>query len=316
MEARAVTTGGAPAGWLSRIGRRCEGGLAAWRLRKLAAAARTRESIALAEMGAMIARGTVDGEGATQVLLMAAKETTAARTSLHAALGESLPADRSDYAAVSPWARPLVVVRGLAHRALLRNRIARVEREHRECCTSLATHAVRSGQAELRASIPPQLLERIGAARGQAEGAEADSSRLLEPYGGAALPPLLRHAGREGAALGLVLWSHLRAQLLPRIPALAGLAVGWWFASTFTDSSFTATLHSLGIGHGPKRALRAETHQALSFWLPLGAASVCSYLGSRAAALIRARYGPGTGSAKSVGDASGCAPDCRTDTGG
>ena len=83
-----------------------------------------------------------------------------------------------------------------------------------------------------------------------------------------------------------------RGALVPRLPGLAGLAVGWWIAQTFTDSPLSATLHSWGLGDGPRHAVRSDTLHAMNFWLPLVAAALASYAGSRLAALIRSRYSP------------------------
>ena len=77
---------------------------------------------------------------------------------------------------------------------------------------------------------------------------------------------------------------------MPRAPALVGLAVGYFIAQTFTDSQLTATLHSWGLGEGPRHAVRSETLHAMNFWLPLLAAAVSSYAGSRLAALLKRRY--------------------------
>jgi hypothetical protein len=71
------------------------------------------------------------------------------------------------------------------------------------------------------------------------------------------------------------------------------MGVGWWVANTFTDSSFSATLHSFGIGEGPRYAVSTGQFHLMHFWLPVAAAATCSYLGSRLGTLIRARYQPG-----------------------
>jgi hypothetical protein len=85
--------------------------------------------------------------------------------------------------------------------------------------------------------------------------------------------------GRFGRAL----LGQLRSQLLPRAPALAGLAVGWWIANTYTDSHFRSVLRSVGIGQGGTRVVSSATYDAMRFWLPLLAAALCAYLGDRIA---------------------------------
>ncbi|HET9597355.1 MAG TPA: hypothetical protein VFP65_17325, partial [Anaeromyxobacteraceae bacterium] len=106
--------------------------------------------------------------------------------------------------------------------------------------------------------------------------------------------PLLgvaRGVAREGGALARPVAREVRARLLPKTPALAGLAAGWWIASTFTDSELSATLHRFGLGSGPRHAVSSETLHRMEFWVPVLAAALCSYLGDRVATLVRRRYG-------------------------
>ena len=72
-------------------------------------------------------------------------------------------------------------------------------------------------------------------------------------------------------------------------------------SQTFTDSEFSATLHSWGFGSGPRHAVRGETLKAMQFWLPLLAAAICSYAGSRLAAAVRTRYEKGDTLAQTQG---------------
>ena len=97
---------------------------------------------------------------------------------------------------------------------------------------------------------------------------------------------------REAHRFSRYLFVEARVLLLPRIPALVGLLVGLWIAQTFTDSEFSATLHGWGIGSGPRHAVRGETLRAMNFVLPLLAAALSSYAGSRLAALVKQRYAP------------------------
>ncbi|HUJ29324.1 MAG TPA: hypothetical protein VLW85_25065 [Myxococcales bacterium] len=180
------------------------------------------------------------------------------------ALDDSMRRDRADYAAVPAWARGLVVLRGVLDRAVLRALRLSLRRERDEACIALA-----AGQPS------PEVLQ----ARARREAAENALGPLPLPL-------------RESAHFGRFLARELRTQLVPRVPALVGLVVGWWIAQTFTDSELSATLHSWGIGDGPRHAVRSSTLKAMSFALPIVAAAVCSYAGSRLAAYFRARYAP------------------------
>jgi hypothetical protein len=74
------------------------------------------------------------------------------------------------------------------------------------------------------------------------------------------------------------------------VPALAGLAVGWWIAQTYTDSRWKSVLRTVGVGDGGTRVVSSDTLQAMSFWLPIFAAAICAYLGDRIARSFRRHY--------------------------
>jgi hypothetical protein len=192
----------------------------------------------------------------------------------------SLERDRADYAAVRPALRPAVIVRGIAHRMVLREH-ARAAR--RECDAA----SERLGEAALDLGIDAPAAERIRSLRAEAQSLEMRRSVLLAPYGGSAVPRFARRIAKELAHVGRALLD----QLIPRLPAIAGMVAGWWVVSTFTDSRLGATLHSWGLGSGPVRYLDADTYASLRFWLPASAAALCSYGGARLRSLVRARYG-------------------------
>ena len=186
-------------------------------------------------------------------------------------LAVSLARDRADFGAVAPWAQPLVVLRGLLDRAVLRalRRRTAVDRE---------AAYVEAGRASLDS----------------AQGVLAESARqaresLRQAEAGLAPLPMV---AREAHHFSRYVFVEMRILLLPRIPALAGLLAGFWIAQTFTDSQFTATLHAWGIGSGPRHAVRSETLRAMNVAVPLLAAALSSYAGSRLAALVKARYAP------------------------
>ncbi|HEY6907825.1 MAG TPA: hypothetical protein VI356_00530 [Myxococcales bacterium] len=190
---------------------------------------------------------------------------------IDAQAASSLRRDRDEYAGVSAWARPLVVARGLLDRAILRERARRCRADRRDARVRLGEESLQDATGSL-----------ADAARA-ASAARASAVAALSP-----LPLPLREAGHMS---GHVL-RELRGQILIRVPALVGLAVGWWIGQTFTDSELSATLHGWGIGSGPRHAVHADTLRAMRFWLPLLAAALASYAGSRLAALVRSRYSP------------------------
>ncbi len=276
-------------------GERIGAALSAWQQGRRLARARRREAEALAVAGETVAAALSSDHEAAEPARSLARQIAAVRLhlgTLAAALDRSLDADRADYAAASPWARPLVVVRGLAERAVLRDRIAQGRRSLRPLYEALGAAVLGSRDAALAARVPAAVADAIAVARAEAEAAAAERARRLAPFGGAPLPAWSYRVAREARALGEAVWQQLRPQILPRLPALAGLAAGWWVARTFTDSPWRAMLHSLGIGRGGTRVVTSATYRALSFWLPLLAAALSAYAGSRLAALVRRRYGP------------------------
>lgn len=256
--------------------------------------AEQRERDALARAGELLAAS--ERAPAGEPLAFAA-EARRLRLELEAhavAVARSLEADRADYAAVAGWVRPLVVLRGLCARAVLRHQVARCERELRPLHERLAAAAL-AERGGAGASVPGTLAEAIRGARAERETALAERARRLEAFDGRALPRWLDWMADEGKALGRSLAKQLRGQLLPRASALAGLAAGWWVAHTYTDSRPRSLLRSLGIGHGGTRVVSGDTYRALSFWLPIAAAAVCAYLGDRLARWVRNRYQPSVG---------------------
>jgi hypothetical protein len=135
-------------------------------------------------------------------------------------------------------------------------------------------------------------LTRAREARARLSALVTERAALLAPFGGSAWPDWIHGAASEISALGAAFVRVLRSQFVPRLPALAALGAGWWVAATFTDSQLLATLHSWGIGQGPRWAVSTETFETMRFWFPIAAAAVCSYLGNRFGARLRARYAP------------------------
>ena len=256
--------------------------------------ARRERKRAVAQLGAALATAGVPLEGEAERARAAVAARDAELALLRAALVDSVAQDRRDYAAASSWLRPVAIARGFATRWLVRDRLWRGGRRRAEACRLLGEAALDAG-----GSLPTVAEEWASSAREAGERVAA-AAALLELHlggvgGSAALPAIARVAQREAVAFGKPLVHEVKGRVWPRLPALAGLVVGWWVASTFTDSRLGAALHSLGIGSGPRRAVSSSTLHAMEFWLPVLAAAVCSYLSGRVGALVRARYAPGAG---------------------
>jgi hypothetical protein len=198
----------------------------------------------------------------------------------------SLEADRSDLGAVAAWVKPVVVLRGQCTRLVLRHRRwleRRALRPHFEALGKLAM-----GSTELGLE-PGPLAREVAAVRAELAAATAERERWVAPYGGRALPAWTTRAGAEAVGFGRAVLTQLRLHLLPKAPAIAGLAVGWWIANTYTDSHLRSALRSLGIGSGGTRVVSSSTYEAMTFWLPLLAAALCAYLGERLGSYYRER---------------------------
>ncbi|HWN83378.1 MAG TPA: hypothetical protein VNM87_14875 [Candidatus Udaeobacter sp.] len=227
-----------------------------------------RELDGFARAGERIAAGGQAGSAAQSDLLAQIRPIQAELAELATQIERARVADRKDYGAVSPGMRPLVVTRGLCERMVLRDRM-------------------RQGRRALR-----PLFEQLGATAG------------VEPATAAAMTPaistpatarLATGAAKEGLAFGVAFVKQLQSTLIPRAPALAGLAVGWWIARTYTDSRWRSVLHRIGFGDGGTKVVSSDTLQAMHFWLPILAAAICAYLGDRIARRFRRRYEPSAG---------------------
>jgi len=82
------------------------------------------------------------------------------------------------------------------------------------------------------------------------------------------------------------MWGRCHAWLAPRSPAIAGMALGWWIASRYTDAHLKEIMKSLGLSlkRGGSHLVSLPTDKLLiGHGLPLVAALVCAYLGHRVA---------------------------------
>jgi hypothetical protein len=255
--------------------------------------ARRRERDALRQAGELVAASMHVPPGEAQALQARIRRLVADRDADSSALATSLEADRADYVTVAGWMRPLVVIRGLCARALLRHRIAR-------CHHDLSPLHERLGAVALteQGSVPDNLrmsgapADKARSARAELESIVAERARHLAPFEGRALPRWAGNLPGEGKALWRALAQQAQVQLFPRASALAGLAAGWWVGHTYTDSRPRSVLRSLGIGQGGTHVVSGETYRAMSFWLPIVAAAIAAYLSDRAATWVQRRYRP------------------------
>jgi hypothetical protein len=188
---------------------------------------------------------------------------------LSARLAESFATEREDYDAVVPWMRHLVVLRGLCDRALIRHRMQQC-RSQMGLLDEATVRIVPGDRTPFNERTARHALDR-------------------DSY-----PQWLTMTTHEGKQLGAAIWRQVRARITPRISALAGLAAGWWVASTYTDSHLRSILSTVGISHGGTHVVSSTTYRAMSFWLPILAAATCAYVGDRLARAVGNRDESGT----------------------
>lgn len=243
-----------------------------------------RERSALRRLGeAVTASGTSAGDRELHRLREEVAEALARIEALAAKRRGTVEADRADLADVAPWMGPVVVLRGVCTRLVLRHRQSSLRQALRPRYEAIGTLAAASAElwyplerevTTIRAEIARVLLAR---------------RRWVAPFGGTALPAWSARAGSEAAGIGRAVGRQLRAHFLPKAPALAGLVAGWWIVNTYTDSHLRSALRSIGIGSGGTRVVSSSTYEAMNFWLPLLAAAPCAYVGER----VGAYYGGG-----------------------
>jgi hypothetical protein len=240
---------------------------------------RRRERAALRRLGEAVADSDVScGNGEVARLRMEMQSGAARIAQLERDCRASLAADRADFTAVAHWVKPLVATRGLCTRLVLRHRVALLRR-------GLEPHHVALG--ELAAAEPEcwyPLEREVTAVRTRRASVLAERQRRLAEFGATAFPAWGARVATEAVGFGRAVFAQLRSHFVPKMPALAGLAVGWWIARTYTDSHLQSVLRSIGIGKGGTRVVTSSTYEAMSFWLPLLAAALCAYVGERLAA--------------------------------
>lgn len=236
---------------------------------------RRRERLMLRRLGAEVASSGTTGSGAFAPLLVEIAEGERRAAALRAEGQASLEADRADLRRVAGWVKPVVLMRGVCTRLVLRHR------------RSIERRALQPRLEALGELVSGSPASEVVALREQLALIASERERWGAPFGGSAVPHWAPGAARETAAFGRAVLLQLRSHIFPKAPALVGLAVGWWVANTYTDSHLRSALRSIGIGSGGTRVVSSSTYEAMSFWLPLLAAALCAYLGER----IGAFYG-------------------------
>lgn len=249
--------------------------------------ARRREQQALLSLGRSVALAAEPDDLGVRELVTQVLQGHGKLDTLRRCVTDSLDADRADYIASARWMRPVVVLRGLCTRAVLRHRMILERRAFAAPEQAIGTAVANHPRAFDR---HPEQVKAVVDARAGLRRVLEDRKRRLEPFGGSALPSWFPHVGRETSVLGRSLWVQLKPHILPRGSAVVGLAVGWWLANTYTDSHFRSALHTLGIGSGGRRVVAGGTYQAMMFWLPILAAALFAYLADRAHFLVQRRY--------------------------
>ena len=247
---------------------------------------RRHERLMLRRLGAEVASRGAGGNEALTPLLAEIAESERRAAALVAEDLASLEADRADVREVAGWAKPVVVVRGLCTRLVLRHR-GSIERRAQWRRLEVLGELVTGSAASAAAS--GTLVGEVLALRERLALMASERGRWGAPYGGSAIPHWASKAACETQGFGLAILKQLRSHLFPKAPAIAGVCVGWWIANTYTDSHLRSTLRSLGIGSGGTRVVSSSTYEAMTFWLPLLAAALCAYLGERLGAYYRAR---------------------------
>ncbi len=255
--------------------------------------AERREAFALAAVGrALVASGPIDEKFGANSAVMQIEHASRRLEGWRRRLSDSLDQDRADYAIASPLGRWLVVARGVLDRFVVRDRIRFTERELEKHESALGRIAIGWREPAIDARLPAAHVADALRERATIESSEKERAEWVAPYGGDPWPAGLRELRR----FAHFVWKELRPKLLPRAPAIAGILVGWWIGSTFSDSWRDGVLSH--FGGSDRHYLSSDTLRNLQFWLPLTAAALCAYLGEFIGARVHRRYMPGEAQSK------------------
>lgn len=256
--------------------------------------ARRSESTLLARLGETVrTRESSSGDEDARATLAETARLEAELAAVRDAAAASLDQDRDDYPSATSWTKPVVVVRGLLTRLVLRDRARRIGQAlrplHRALGAALLDGRLQAPGGSTRPGSEG-LAREVAEQRRRFDEARAERLRLLAPWDVKALPGWARRALDEAAAAGTAIGKEARVRLLPRLPGLVGLAAGWWVAHAFTASYWDRLKSGFGLQSGGPRVVSEDTYRHLQFWVPLLAAAACAYLGSRLSASMDRRY--------------------------
>ena len=205
-------------------------------------------------------------------------------------LAQSLSNDRRDYKKASQLMRWVVVGRGFLDRWILHDRLRSHRKERKIALRALGEIPFDGQHNALRDTLPATLRDDVLRIRTIIDATREERTRLLAPWNGKAFPDWLTDAVREARVLSLHVWEQVARRLFLRLPASAALIAGWWVAHHYTANALEVLGQKLGFGG--RTAISYQTLQRLTFWLPILAAALCSYITNFLAKQVQKKYAP------------------------
>lgn len=257
-----------------------------WRIR----AASKRERKLLVDAGNQLFALPEPAQPELQAIKDRIKPEVELMASLRSELKHSLENDRRDYKKATQLMRWIVIARGGLDRLILRDRI----RSHRKDCDRLLCELgalASDGQHESALAALPETLRRgIGNMQRDLASLREQRTTLLAPWNGQAWPEWLANVIRETRELGQHIGAQISRKLFLRTPALGALIAAWWIANTYTSNSLEMIGQKLGFGG--RTAISHQTLERMSFWVPILAAGLASYLTTLLAKQVQKKYAP------------------------
>ena len=276
---------------LKNLGERLKAVVAAAQFDRRIRVAEKRETRLLSGAGAALAAAlssVASADAAAVALRAKIDEMEVTATELGAAMEASLGKDREDWARATQLMRWVVVHRGLLDRWILRDRMKYQRRETDRLRRELGAMALDGNHPALEAAIPQPIRDDIVAARTEIAAAQAARAQCLAPWNGQPLPRWMSVASHEAGEFLKHFWDQLSRRLFLRVPAVGALVAGWWIANHYTDSTLERIQRSMGFGG--RAHLSPETLALVKFWVPILAATACTYVVSAIAIRVQRKY--------------------------